>query len=217
MIPKSCQSVRTRANSITTFYCRTDCYKNSFFPSALSDWFQLDAAIRNSESIAIFKSRLLSFIRPMQSDVYNIFDPIGLKFQTRFCLNFSHLNDHRFWHNFQDCLNPLCSCSLQTEDTIHYLLHCHHFSQHRIDLINSVKYIFEGFNSLSDNAKKDLLLYEDSRFDINRNKFILEAKLFYIKSTERFSGPLFEWKFSKNKKRHLNPLMPGGIKKVTHT
>ena len=55
-----------------------------------------------------------------------------------------------------------------------------------------MKYIFEGFDSLSDNAKKDLLLYEDSRFDINRNKFILEAKLLYIKSTERFSGPLFE-------------------------
>ena len=192
MIPKSHQSFRTRTNSIPTFYCRTDCYKNSFFPSALSDWFQLDAAIRNSESIAIFKSRLLSFIRPIQSDVYNIFDPIGLKFLTRLRLDFSHLNEHRFRHNFQDCLNPLCSCSLQTEDTIHYLLHCHHFSQHRIDLINSVKYIFEGFDSLSDNAKKDLLLYGDSRFDINKNKFILEATLFYIKCTERLSGSLFE-------------------------
>ena len=61
-----------------------------------------------------------------------------------------------------------------------------------IDLINSVKYIFEGFDSLSDNAKKDLLLYGDPRFDINKNKFILEATLFYIKSTERFSGSLIE-------------------------
>ena len=192
MIPKSHQSFRTRTNSITTFYCRTDCYKNSFFPSALSDWFQLDVAIRNSESIAIFKSRLLSFIRPIQSDVYNIFDPIGLKFLTRLRLDFSHLNEHRFRHNFQDCLNPLCSCSLQTEDTIHYLLHCHHFSQHRIDLINSVKYIFEGFDSLSDIAKKDVLLYGDPRFDINKSKFILEATLFYIKSTKRFSESLFD-------------------------
>ena len=191
MIPKSHQSFRTRTNSIPTFYCRTDCYKNSFFPSALSDWFQLDAAIRNSESIAIFKSRLLSFIRPIQSDVYNIFDPIGLKFLTRLRLDFSHLNEHRFRHNFQDCLNPLCSCSLQTEDTIHYLLHCHHFSQHRIDLINRVKYIFEGFDSLSDISKKDLLFYGDPRFDINKSKFILQATLFYVKSTERFSGSLF--------------------------
>ena len=180
MIPKSHQSFRTRTN------------KNSFFPSALSDWFQLDVAIRNSESIAIFKNRLLSFICPIHFDVYNIFDPIGLKFLTRLRLDFSHLNEHRFRHNFQDCLKPLCSYSLETEDTKHYLLHCHHFSQHRIDLINSVKYIFEDFDSLSDNAKKDLLLYGDPRFDINKNKFILEATLFYIKSTERFSGSLFD-------------------------
>ena len=189
MIPKSHQSFRTRTNSIPTFYCRTDCYKNSFFPSALSDWFQLDAAIRNSESIAIFKSRLLSFIRPIQSDVYNIFDPIGLKFLTRLRLDFSHLNEHRFRHNLQDWWNPLCSCSLETEDTKH-LLHRHHFSQHCVDLTNSVKYIFEGFDFLSDNVKKDLLLCGGSRFDINK-KFILEATLFYIKSTERFSGSLF--------------------------
>ena len=44
-----------------------------------------------------------------------------------------------------------------------------------------MKYIFEGFDSLSDNAKKYLLLYGDSRFDIKKNKFILEAALFYIK------------------------------------
>ena len=146
LIPKSHQSFRTRTNSIPTFYCRTDCYKNSFFPSALSDWFQLDVAIRNSESIAIFKSRLLSFIHPIQSDVYNIFDPTGLKFLTRLCLDFSHLNEHRFRHNFQDCLYPLCSCSLKIEDKKHYFLHFHHFSQNHIDLINSLKYGKMHFN-----------------------------------------------------------------------
>ena len=158
LIPKSHQSFRTRTNNIQTFFCRTDCNKNSFFPSALIDWFQLDIAIRNSESVAIFKSRLQSFIRPIQSDVYHIFDPMGLKFLTHLRLDLSHLNERRFRHNFQDYLNPLCSCSLQTEDTKHYLLHYHHFSQYHIDLINSVKYAFGGFDSLSDNAKKDLLL-----------------------------------------------------------
>ena len=115
-----------------------------------------------------------------------------LFFLTRLRLDFSKLNEHRLRHNFQDCLNPLCSRSLETEDTKHYLLHCHHFSQHRIDLISSVKYIFEGFDSLSDNAKKDLLLYRDPRFDINKNKFILQTTLFYTKSIERFSGSLFD-------------------------
>ena len=89
-------------------------------------------------------------------------------------------------------MNPLCSCSFEIEDASHYLLHCHHFSQFRIDLMNSVKSILENFESLSDNVKKDILLYGDSRLDGNKNKFILEATLTYIKNTGRFSGYTFD-------------------------
>ena len=83
LIPKIQQTTRTRINRTPTFHCRTDCFKNSCFPSTLNDWYKLDETIRNSESISVFKSRLLSFIRPLESNVYNIFDPIGLKFLTR--------------------------------------------------------------------------------------------------------------------------------------
>ena len=71
-----------------TFHSRTGCFKNSFFPYTLNDWYKLDETIRNSESISIFKSRLLSFIRPRESNVYNTFDPIGLKVLTRLHLGF---------------------------------------------------------------------------------------------------------------------------------
>ena len=192
IIPKNEPNVRTRNNGIPTFYCRTDCFKYSFFPSTLNDWFNLDIKIRNSESLSVFKSRLLSFIRPVQNSIYNIFDPEGLKVLTRLRVGLSHLNEHRFRHNFQECLNPLCSCSLEMEDTTHYLLHCHHFSRQRHDLMNSVNSVISGFALMSDNNKKDLLLFGDSRFDENKNRFILEATLMYIKNSERFSGSLFE-------------------------
>ena len=78
--------------------------------------------------ISLFRSRLLSFIRPNQSSIYNIFDPICLKLLTCPRLVLSHLNKHKFRHNFQDCLNRLCSCSLEIEDTTHY---CQHFSNRR--------------------------------------------------------------------------------------
>ena len=89
-------------------------------------------------------------------------------------------------------MNPLCSCSLGIEYTSRYLLHCHHFSQYRTDLIISVKSILENFESSSDNVKKDILLYGDSRLDENKNKFISEATLTYIKITDRFSGSIFD-------------------------
>ena len=83
-----------------------------------------------------------------------------------------------------------CFCSFEIEDTSHYLLHYHHFSQYRIDLMNSVKSILEYFESLSDNVKKYMLLYGESCQNGNKNKFILEATLTYIKSTNRSSGSI---------------------------
>ena len=58
--------------------------------------------------------------------------------------------------------------------------------------MNSVKSILEKFESLSDTVKKDMLLYGDSHLDKNKNKFILEVTLTYIKSTDRFSGSIFD-------------------------
>ena len=56
--------------------------------------------------------------------------------------------------------------------------------------MNCVKSILENFESLSDNVKKDILLYGDSRLDGNKTKFILEATLTYIESTDKFSGSI---------------------------
>ena len=192
LIPKCNRTIRTRNSHIPIFHCRKDRFKYSFFPSRLRDWFNLDDNIRNSESISVFKKRLLAFIRPVENSVFNIYEPNGLKLLTRLRLGLSHLNEHRFRHNFENCVNPLCSCSLETEGTLHYLLHCHHFSKHRLVLMNSVKSVLNNFESLSDNNKKEILLYGDSRLDNNNNKFILEATINYIKNSERFSGSLFE-------------------------
>ena len=97
-----------------------------------------------------------------QTNICNISDPKGLKFLTPLRLGLSHLHEHRFRHNFQDCVNPLCSCRLEIENTSHYLLHCHHFSHHRVVLMKSVKSICDNFDSMSDNVKEDLLLCSDS-------------------------------------------------------
>ena len=151
--------------------------------------------MRNSESISLFKSRLLSFIRPNQSNIFNVFDPIGLKLLTRLRLGLSHLNEPKFRHNFQGCLNLLCSCSLEIEDTANYLLHGQHFSNHHYDLMNSVKSIIPNFESFTDNNRIDILLYGDSRFDENKNKIILEATINYLKKSKRYSGSFFEYNF----------------------
>ena len=149
LIPKCEAAIGTRNKNFPTHNCWTACFKYSFFPSTLCAWFWLDVNIRNSEYISLFKSRLLSFIRPNQSKMFNIFDPVGLKLLTRLGLGLSHLNEHKFLDNFQDCLNPLYSCSLEIEETTYCLLHCQHFSNHRYDLMNTVKLIIPNFESLT--------------------------------------------------------------------
>ena len=162
LVPKCEPAIRTRNNNIPTFNCRTDCFKYSFFRSTLNDWFNLNLNKRNAESVSLFKSWLLSFIHPFPRSLCNIFDPKVLQFLTRLRLGFSHLNKHRFRHNFQNYLNLLCSHSFEIEDTSHYLLHCHHFSYHRVDLMTSVKSFCDNFESMPDNVKKDLPLFSDS-------------------------------------------------------
>ena len=66
LIPKCEAAIRTKNHNFPTYNCRTDYFKYSFFLSALKGWFRLDINIRNSESISLFKSRLLPFIRPNQ-------------------------------------------------------------------------------------------------------------------------------------------------------
>ena len=73
--------------------------------------------------------------------IYNIHDPMGIKYLTQSRLGLSHLNAYKFRHNFQDCLNPLCPCSLEVESTIHYFLHYHYYNDICKALLDTVKKI----------------------------------------------------------------------------
>ena len=65
----------------------------------------------------LFKKRILEFIRPKANSIFNIHNPMGIKYLTRLRLGFSHLKEHKFEHNFQDSVDPLCGCGIETEST----------------------------------------------------------------------------------------------------
>ena len=58
--------------------------------------------------------------------------------------------------------------------------------------MNSVKSVCNSFEPMTDNDKIRLLLYGDFRFDENKNEFVLQSSIKYIKTTERFSRSLSE-------------------------
>ena len=53
-------------------------------------------------------------------------------------INFNHLNEHKFRHNFRDTINPMYSCGFEPETTDHYLLRCKLYTDLRLDLLNAI-------------------------------------------------------------------------------
>ena len=58
--------------------------------------------------------------------------------------------------------------------------------------MNRVNLAVQIFEFMSENNKKDLFLFSDSRFDENKNKVFLKATVTFIETSERFTGSLFE-------------------------
>ena len=55
-----------KVDNIPCFEIRHNFFKNSFFPSTIIEWNNLDPTLRNSKSFANFKNSILKFIRPFQ-------------------------------------------------------------------------------------------------------------------------------------------------------
>ena len=153
-------------------------------------WNKLDLDVRKSKSYAIFRNTLLKLGRPNQNTIYNINNPVGLKLLTRLRLGLSHLNEHRFNHNFQNCINPLCSCSLEIESNFHFLLHCHHYTNICLTLLNSITEIIGNTFNITNECLVNLLLFGSPEYTEIDNSHIINATIKYLLDSERFSDPL---------------------------
>ena len=169
-----------RSGYLHHFIARTDYFSFSFFPHSVREWNKLDPAIQSSKSLMIFKNKLLPFIWPSASSIFNIHNPYGLKLLTRLRLGLSHLCEHKFRHNFRDTINPLCPCNGEPETTDHYLLRCHLFSSHRNTLLVTLNKIVPNFTNLQAIDRTNICLYGSKSLSVSDNKNILEAIIAFI-------------------------------------
>ena len=104
-------------------------------------------------------------------------DPPGLKVLTRFRVNFSHLREHKFRHNFRDTLVPFCNCGLlESETTNHFLLRCTSFSDLRKILLDGIIDLIGSISNLHDTKLVNILLFGDDTFSMDTNLSILKLK-----------------------------------------
>ena len=167
LIPENNNPYASRSalnNQIPFFNAKTNFLKNSFFPAVITEWNNLDISIRNSSSCHIFKNLILKFIRPEPNRISSTQNFEGLKLLTRMRLGLSHLADHKFRHNFQDCLNPICSCGQEIETTSHFLLHCLNYRCARKTFFEKINLIESNILQQSDlSITKDLLFGKTER------------------------------------------------------
>ena len=172
------------SDNITPFKVTHNFFKNSFFPSVINEWNNLDLEIRNSASLDIFKKHLLNFIRSNSKNVFNINNPLGLKPLSRLRIGFSHLKEHKFKHNFPYSVNPLCSWGNEIESIVDFFLHCPNFRTQRQTLLNKLKSINASIMAENENSVVRTLLFGRPDFNYSTNKEIINATISFALTTE---------------------------------
>ena len=155
----------------------------------INKWNKLNFNIE-TYSFKIFKANLIKIIQPIPNPIFCIFDPLRLKLITRLWLGLSHLNEHRFNHNFNNCINPLCTCSLDIVSTVHFCLYCYYYNSAIKSLLNDLNSVERTLLNLPYLSFVNVLLYGGSSL------WWLFKQIFnsinkYISISEKFSGHLF--------------------------
>ena len=192
---------RTRSayqKDLRQFSTRTKIFESSFFPYYIKEWNNLSEELRKIKSTVKFKTKILSFIRPKENSIFKIHDINGIRLLNRLRLHFSHLNEHKFWHNFRATIDPMCSCNLEPETTLHYLLGCNFSSDLRTELLNDICALNPTLKKLSHEKFLNILLYESEDFSFKTNKKIIKSTIKFLKTSERFIGPLLTLYIAKN-------------------
>ena len=85
----------------------------------------------------------------------------------------------------------MCTCGLEPETTLHYLLRCSLFCTQRLELLNNIFILNPSIKNYSNEKLLNVLLYGSEDFKWNLNKEILKATIKLLKRSERFNDPRF--------------------------
>ena len=177
-------------NNENAFYqirCNTSRYMNSFFPNGIGAWNNFINNFEEIPSINVLKTHILSIIRPVKKDIFNIHNPVGIHYLFYLRVGLSPLKNHKKRHGFEDTPLDRCVCENGIEDTAHFILFCPLFDIQRAALRASVITILHKYNLI--NLLNDPLLYLYGSRTINfaDNKQILLSTIEFIKNSKRFS------------------------------
>ena len=84
----------------------------------------------------------------------------------------------------------MCSCGLEPEITLHYLLCCNLYCHLRIELPNHICALNPTLKNLFHEKLLKILLCRSEDVNFNRNEKMIKSTIKFLKTSERFIGPL---------------------------
>ena len=97
--------------------------------------------------------------RPHIKSTYKIHNPIGIRLLKRLGLGLCYLNENKFSHDFADCVDLSCSCSIEPNTTLHFFLRCHNFLRKRRKLFDKINILDEILLQLNEDSLLTALLF----------------------------------------------------------
>ena len=134
--------------------------------------------------ISKFKKNTLKFLRPTANNIFGCHNLKGIKYFMRLQLGLIHLHEHKFKNNFQDTLNPLCTCGCDVEN-MSLLLQCPNFLSERNTLLNKITNIDSNILNQADATVTKALPFDNAKYSNEINLQILNASINFILTSKR--------------------------------
>ena len=166
------------SDNISRIPTKTTTFSNSCIPSAINNWNNLQAPLRQCES---FSSFCYTLKNQSVNKVPNYFNYGKRKVSIiharlrNFC---SDLNQDLYVNHLRD--SPICSCLKGAETAEHFFFQCEHYTQQRIRLFRET----QEFHPLNAN----MLLKGKNTLTENHNIRLFQSVQTYIHSTGRFNN-----------------------------
>ena len=127
-------NTRTRDN-LPMLLCKTTLYYNSFFPSCIRAWNNLQRDLKDEPSVELFRQIIFKHFSSTYVPVVYYSGSRNLQIMhTRLRTQCSALNSHLFNKNIIN--SPLCLCRSE-ETSKQFLLHCPRYENQRLKMLNS--------------------------------------------------------------------------------
>ena len=115
-----------------------------------------------------FQKQYPHIFRPTPRSFFNCYNHMGIRQMTRLHLGLSRLCEHKFNRNFQNCINPLCSCAMDNKSTSHFFLHCPLFDDKTITLLSTLNKSDCKLIETNEFSLIETLLIGNSLFDLKK-------------------------------------------------